>query len=141
MGFVQMAFSSSQILGLPIGLYLANRWSWHAPFLMIVALSFSVGIAIVVFMKPVRDHLRIQSDRSAFEHLRKTISQPRYLKAFGATTLLATGGFMLMPFGSAFGVNNLGIALEQLPLLYLITGLCGMISGPLAGKLSDQIGK
>ena len=30
--------------------------------------------------------------------------------AFATTMLLATGGFMLMPFGSAFTVNNLGIA-------------------------------
>lgn len=32
MGFVQMAFSASQILGIPIGLYLADRWGWHIPF-------------------------------------------------------------------------------------------------------------
>ena len=35
MGFVQMAFASSQVMGLPIGLYLANQWGWHAPFLLI----------------------------------------------------------------------------------------------------------
>ncbi len=141
MGFVQMAFATSQVMGLPIGLYLANQWDWHAPFLMIVGLSAAVGISIVLYMKPINEHLKIQSDHTAFGHLRKTLSQPRYLKAFGATTLLATGGFMLMPFGSAFGVNNLGISLGQLPLLYLITGLCGMAAGPFVGKLSDQIGK
>jgi hypothetical protein len=30
MGFVQMAFAASQVLGLPIGLLLANRFGWHA---------------------------------------------------------------------------------------------------------------
>ncbi|HMI68166.1 MAG TPA: MFS transporter, partial [Cyclobacteriaceae bacterium] len=69
------------------------------------------------------------------------ISQPVYLRAFGATTLLATGGFMLMPFGTAFGVNNLGLTLEQLPILYMVTGIFSMMMGPLIGKLSDQIGK
>jgi MFS family permease len=48
---------------------------------------------------------------------------------------------MLMPFGSAFSVNNLGITLDQLPMIYMITGLFTMVSGPLAGKLSDSIGK
>jgi predicted MFS family arabinose efflux permease len=71
----------------------------------------------------------------------RTISQPAYLKAFGATTLLATGGFMLMPFGTAFGVNNLGLTLNQLPILYMVTGIFSMAMGPLIGKLSDQIGK
>ena len=141
MGFVQMAFASSQVLGLPIGLYLASHLGWHSPFLMIVGLSSAVGIAIVIYLKPIDAHLKIKSDRSAFAHLSKTISQPAYLRAFGATTLLATGGFMLMPFGTAFGVNNLGLTLDQLPILYMVTGIFSMMMGPLIGKLSDQIGK
>src|SRR6187402_3340136 len=35
MGFLQMGFGASQILGIPIGLYLANAWGWHAPFLWV----------------------------------------------------------------------------------------------------------
>jgi len=141
MGFVQMAFASSQVLGLPIGLYLANLWGWHSPFLMIVGLSVVVGFAIVLYLKPIDAHLKIQLDHTAFEHLVKTVSNLSYLKAFGATTLLATGGFMMMPFGTAFGVNNLGLTFDQLPLLYMVTGIFSMMIGPLVGKLSDQIGK
>lgn len=141
MGFVQMAFSSAQVLGLPAGLFLAARWGWHSPFLMIVGMCAIVGIAIIIYLKPINAHLKIQTERTAFQHLVKTVSTPFYLKAFGATTLLATGGFMMMPFGSAFGVNNLGLTLEQLPLLYMITGIFSMITGPLIGKFSDQIGK
>lgn len=141
MGFVQMAFASSQVLGIPIGLYLANHLGWHSPFFMIVGLSVIIGFLIVIYLKPIDAHLKIPSERSAFQHLRKTISHPPYLRAFAATTLLATGGFMLMPFGSAFGVHNLGISLDQLPPLYLITGICSMIAGPLVGKFSDVIGK
>ena len=141
MGFVQMAFASSQVLGLPIGLYLANLWGWHAPFLLIVAVSIVLGIVIILYMKPIDAHLKIQSDRNAFQHLGKTITRPEYLRAFAATVLLATGGFMLMPFGSAFGINNLGITMDQLPLLYMITGVFTIVTGPLTGKLSDKIGK
>jgi len=46
-----------------------------------------------------------------------------------------------MPFGSAFSVNNLGISLDHLPLIYMITGLCSMAAGPFIGKLSDKYGK
>jgi len=60
---------------------------------------------------------------------------------FLATMLLATGGFMLMPFASAFTVNNQHIALDRLPILYVITGVCSMIFGPLIGRLSDRLGK
>ncbi|MEI6088017.1 MAG: MFS transporter, partial [Bacteroidota bacterium] len=35
MGFMQMGFGASQVLGIPISLYLANAWGWQSPFLMI----------------------------------------------------------------------------------------------------------
>ena len=48
---------------------------------------------------------------------------------------------MLMPFGSAFSVHNLGISRTQLPMLYLITGVFSMAAGPIVGRLSDKKGK
>jgi predicted MFS family arabinose efflux permease len=46
-----------------------------------------------------------------------------------------------MPFGSAFSVNNMGISLKQLPLIYMSTGAVTMVAGPLLGKVADMIGK
>jgi predicted MFS family arabinose efflux permease len=141
MGFVQTAFAASQILGLPAGLYFSNLWGWHAPFLMIVAVSLIVGVLIVIYMQPIDGHLKLQVDRNAFHHLKDTVTTPRYVLAFAATSLLSVGGFMLMPFGSAFTVNNLGIHIEKLPLIYLITGIAAIFIGPLVGKASDLFGK
>lgn len=141
MGFVQTSFAAAQVLGLPIGLYLADQLGWHSPFLMIVGLCIVVGLIMVVYMKPVDAHLKVQSDRNAFQHLGKTVTNSIYIRAFGATALLATGGFMLMPFGADFSVHNLGLTTKQLPLLYGITGACAMVAGPLIGKFADKIGK
>lgn len=141
MGVVQTAFAASQILGLPVGLLLSNHWGWHAPFLMIAGIGAIVGVIIAFGLKPIDAHLKVKNDRNAFVHLLKTVSKPAYLRAFAATIMLATGGFMLMPFGSTFTVNNLGIPMEKLPLLYLVTGVCSIIAGPLVGRLSDSIGK
>ena len=141
MGFVMTAFSASQVLGIPLGLYLSNRWGWHAPFLMIVAVSSAVGVLIAVRLKPIDEHLKAPSDRNALRHLLKTLTEPRYFWAFAATMLLAIGGFMLMPFGSTFSVYNLGIPLEKLPVIYVATGVASFIAGPLLGRMSDSIGK
>ena len=141
MGFVQMAFAASQVLGIPIGLILANKYGWHSPFWMIACFSIVVGIGIFIYLKPIDAHLKIQSERKPLEHLIKTISTPQYLRAFLAVILLSTGGFMLMPLGSAFSTNNLKINIADLPLVYGITGAFSIIFGPLLGKLSDIIGK
>lgn len=141
MGFVQMAFAVSQVMGIPVGLLLANHFGWHSPFFMIVGLALLIVLVIFMYLKPVNEHLKLKSDRNAFQHLLKTLSTPNYIRGFMATVLLATGGFMLMPFGSAFSIHNLGLTQEQLPTLYFITGIFSMIFGPLSGKLSDKIGK
>jgi predicted MFS family arabinose efflux permease len=141
MGYVQMSFAASQVLGLPIGLILANHFGWHSPFWMIGVVAIISWIIISLRMKPVTAHLKSGYETNAFEHLWKTLSRKIYLKGFLATVFLATGGFMLMPFGSAFGINNLKISLADLPLLYGVTGFTTIIFGPLLGKLSDSLGK
>jgi predicted MFS family arabinose efflux permease len=141
MGFVQMAFAASQVLGLPIGLWLANHYGWHSPFWLIVGFGIVVGIFIIQFLKPVTGHLQLKSEKNAFQHLWHTLRKPEYLRGFLATTLLATGGFMLMPFGSAFSIHNLKLTMDELPLLYGVTGVFSIIFGPITGKLSDSIGK
>jgi len=141
MGFVQTAFAASQVLGIPVGLFLANRWNWHVAFGAIVILAILVILSVLLLMRPVNEHLKLQQDRNAFAHLIATVSEPSYTLAFGVTTLLATGGFMLMPFGSAFTVHNLGIDIEHLPTIYLVSGLFSIFTGPLVGRLSDAIGK
>ena len=141
MGFVQMAFATSQVMGIPVGLYFANRVGWHAPFILITAVSLLEFAAIVIYLKPIDAHLKVASERNAFQHMLKTVTKAEYIRAFLFSTLLVTGGYMIMPFGSAFSVNNLGIPMAQLPLLYFITGIFSMAAGPLIGKISDKIGK
>jgi predicted MFS family arabinose efflux permease len=141
MGYVQTAFAASQVLGIPAGLFLSNHWNWHVSFGALVALSIAAMAAVIFLMRPVNGHLLSKQDRNAFRHLTSTISQPHYTLAFLVTTLLATGGYMLMPFGSAYTVNNLGIDIVHLPTIYLVSGLFSIVTGPLVGRASDAFGK
>lgn len=141
MGFVQMAFAASQVLGIPVGLFLANYYGWRAPFWMITCVGVLTAMVIALNLRPVTGHLGTKREVSAFRHLAGTLTRPRYLLAYATTVTLATGGFMLMPFGSTFSVHNLGITMEALPLLYGISGIFTIFFGPLIGRLSDSLGK
>lgn len=141
MGFVQMASAASQVLGIPIGLHLATHINWHAPFLMIAAVSMIVAVAIILKLKPVTAHLQGRHDKNAFIHLWHTASKPDYIRGFGATMLLTTGGFMIMPFSSAFLVNNVLIPETKLSIIFFITGIFTIITGPILGKQADKFGK
>jgi len=141
MGYLQTAFAASQVLGIPFGLFLANHWNWHVAFGAIVVLALAVMAAILLLMRPVNAHLKLKREKNAFAHLIATVAEPNYTLAFGVTTLLATGGFMLMPFGSAYTVHNLGIDIAHLPTIYLVSGLFSIVTGPLVGRASDAFGK
>lgn len=141
MGFVQMGFGASQVLGVPIGLYLANALGWEAPFLMVAGLAVIIALVIMVKLKPVTQHLLLQNKKTAMVHLWHTVAKRDYRIGFAATALLSIGGFMMMPFGSAFAINNLGITAQQLPLLFMVSGVSSLIIMPVVGRLSDKISK
>lgn len=141
MGFIQTSFAASQVLGIPAGLYFSNLWGWHAPFYLIVGVGAAVGAVIFTSLKPVNEHLKLQTDHNAFSHLMGTLLTGRYHISFLVVSMLSIGGFMLMPFGSAFMVGNLRVGLSHLPFIYLVTGLAALVFGPLIGKASDTYGK
>jgi predicted MFS family arabinose efflux permease len=143
MGFVQMSFAVSQVAGIPVGIYLANTLGWHAPFLLIAAMSTGVGLVIARWMRPVDAHLaQATAERHApFDHLRKTLSDLQYRRAFMTTGLLSIGGFLMMPFSSTFMVNNTAVSLAELPLVFMFTGLASIIILPMVGRISDTFGK
>ncbi len=141
MSFVQMAFAGSQILGIPIGLWLADKFNWHATFFMVVVLAIVIGIAIVFKLRPLTEHLKLQSKNNALQHLWGTIKKRDYRIGYLATAMLSMGGFMLMPFTSAFIVNNVHISQSDLPIIFLFTGISSIIIMPIIGVLTDKIDK
>lgn len=141
MGFIQMGFGASQVLGIPIGLYVANKWVWEAPFFLIVALSILIAVLIFLYLRPVNAHLALQQENKPLVHLWNTLKNKEYRIGFVATTFLSVGGFMMMPFGTIFAVNNLGVHPDQLPLLFMVSGVTSLIFMPFIGKLSDKMNK
>jgi len=141
MAYMQMAFGASQVLGIPISLYIANHWGWQSPFLMIVVLAIIIWLIIVLKLQPVNKHLEVKSEKNPITHLWHTIRLREYRIGFLSTALMSLGGFMMMPWGSVFAVNNLGVTNEQLPILFMVGGVSALIIMPLVGKLSDKFDK
>ncbi|PYS87098.1 MAG: MFS transporter [Acidobacteria bacterium] len=141
MGYLQMGFGASQVLGIPIGLFIANVWGWQSPFLAIVVLASAIWLTIMLRMEPINEHLKVKNDKNALTHLLHTLTSSRYRLGFLATAFLMLGGFMMMPWGSAFAVNNLLVGQEKLPILFMVAGVASLVIMPVVGRLSDKIDK
>jgi len=138
---MQMGFGTSQVLGIPISLFIANSYGWQSPFFMIVGIATIIWLVILVKLKPITQHLEIENKENALLHLWHTISQRNYRIGFMATALMSLGGFMIMPWGSVYAINNLHVTKEQLPILFMIAGIATLLIMPIIGKLSDKIDK
>jgi predicted MFS family arabinose efflux permease len=141
MGFMQMGFGLSQIVGIPLSLFIADMYNWQTPFYLIVGLSVGMLLAILMALKPINAHLALKQENSAFKHLLATIKNRNYRIGFMATAFMSLGGYFMMPWGSAFAVNNIGISQKELPLLFMIVGISTFMIMPLIGILADKINK
>lgn len=140
MGYVQMSFAVSQVAGIPFGIYLANMFGWHAPFFFIVGISIPALAAIVRWMNPITEHLQRSTETNIYTHFKTTLLHRQYQIAFAATALLSLGGFMLMPFSTAFLVHNVGVTMHDLPVVFMVTGAAILVVLPVVGRLGDEIG-
>lgn len=141
MGFMQMGFGLSQIVGIPLSLFIADMYNWQTPFYLIVGLSVGMLLAILMALKPINAHLALKRENSAFKHLLATIKNRNYRIGFLATAFMSLGGYFMMPWGSAFAVNNVGISQKELPFLFMVVGVSTFMIMPLIGILADKINK
>ena len=141
MGFMQMGFGLSQIVGIPLSLFIADMYHWQTPFYLIVGLSVGMLLAILLALKPINAHLTLKRENSAFKHLLATIKNRNYRIGFMATAFMSLGGYFMMPWGSAFAVNNVGVSQKELPLLFMIVGISTFMIMPLIGWIADKVNK
>lgn len=142
MGVVMGSFSVASVVGVPFSLELANRISWHAPFVFLGLLSFLVWVLIVAFMAPMRGHLLSKAARSpkrdTFLRILRTPAQCWALVFLGSIVL---GQFTVIPFLSQSYVANAGLPESKLSYIYLFGGICSFAASPLVGWLADKTSK
>jgi predicted MFS family arabinose efflux permease len=138
---MQMGFGLSQIVGIPLSLYIAAEYHWQTPFYLIVGLSIGMLLAILLALKPINAHLALKREHSAFSHLLATIKNRNYRIGFMATAFMSLGGYFMMPWGSAFAVNNVGLSQKDLPLLFMIVGISTFMIMPFIGWIADKVNK
>lgn len=140
LGVVMSGFSLATVLGLPFGLGLANRFSWHAPFVMLAALSTGVLLLARVALPPMRGHIATRRPHSPLVEMRSVLQRPMHLRALALTVVMMFAGFSVIPFISPFLVGNVGVREADLVYIYLVGGAFTLFTGPLTGRLADRFG-
>jgi DHA1 family inner membrane transport protein len=140
MGIIMTAFSAAAALGVPVGLFLAQKFTWETPFFVVVGAGVITWVLLWYYLPPVRDHLKIPKSQrgEAFWALLKNANAGWALLFM---FMLVLGHMIVVPLLSPYLVHNLGLPEEHLSLVYLIGGCLTIFTSPYVGRLADRIGR
>ncbi|GEO02709.1 MFS transporter [Adhaeribacter aerolatus] len=140
-GKVMAAFSVASIAGIPVGLYLASRLNWHAPFFLLTGLSVLVLIIAFLVLPAMRGHLTNAVKTKPLAVVGEILQNKNLLWALSLMVMLTLAGFTVVPFISPYLVSNVGFAEGDLAYMYMFGGLASVITSQIAGRLADKFGK
>ena len=138
---VAAAFSLSTVAGVPLSLWLANYFQWRAPFFLIallVCLFLFIGLKV---LPELRLHISAKKQLHPFAALYTVLQDRNHLRALLFSALIIFSGFTVIPYITLYAVGNLGIALHDIPYIYLFGGAATLFSARRIGHWADLRGK
>lgn len=138
MGKVMGSFAFAAILGVPLGLEIANYAGWWAPFVAVAGAGALTALAVRFLLPSMRGHLakKCTIDRTMWRLVAHRLPQQAFIM-MAATT---TAAFMIIPNISAHVQLNMHYPRDGLGMLYLCGGVASLVCMRVAGKLADRVG-
>jgi predicted MFS family arabinose efflux permease len=142
MGAVMSSFSIASTIGVPFSLYLANIFSWHAPFLLVGFLGVIIIPLINKYVPAMNAHISKRNEGiSKFDVLKTVWQNPSQKLALLFSGLIMMGHFLIIPFINPYLEFNNGYSKAQTPMVYLVGGIAAFFAANVLGKASDRHGK
>lgn len=140
-GSVAAAFSVSTVAGVPLSLWLSNHFNWRAPFIMIAVLVVAFMIIGAQVLPELRLHISAKKQAHPFAAIFTVLRDANHLHALLFSALIIFSGFTVIPYITIYTVGNIGISLQDIPLIYLIGGTATLFTARLIGRWADASGK
>jgi MFS transporter, DHA1 family, inner membrane transport protein len=141
MGIVMGAFAIASIAGVPLSIYLANKISWHAPFIALSAIGLLLVPLILRIIPSLTSH--IGTSKYGFDKavITSIFNDRNQFIALVFSGLMMMGHFMIIPFINPFLEFNLGYSRDFAPNVYLVGGIAALIASRVLGQMADKFGK
>ncbi|MDD5295415.1 MAG: MFS transporter [Rhodocyclaceae bacterium] len=140
-GLVSTAFSMSTVAGVPLSLWLANRFSWRAPFFLIATLSLMFILVGIRILPELRHHLSAEKRSHLLSATFAVLGDMNHLRALLYSALIIFSGFTVIPYITVYAVNNVAISPHDIPFVYLAGGAATLITARFIGHWADKRGK
>lgn len=137
-GAITSAFAVASIVGLPLGLLLADAYGRGAPFVALAAFSGAVWVVAWVRLPAVRGHL--SADRpNPLTEFAAVAREPNHLWAFVFSFFLVLGSFTVAAFIGPYFTSTNGWTEKDLAVIYLVAGVGTLIGMNVVGRMADRM--
>ena len=140
-GVIATAFSVSTVAGVPLSLWLANHFQWRAPFIFIALLSLLFIVVGFRILPELHHHLSKERRAHPFSAMFEVLRDANHLKALVYSSLIIFSGFTVIPFITVYAVGTVGIAAQDIPMVYLFGGAATLFTARQIGHWADRRGK
>lgn len=142
MGWIMGGFFLALILAVPLGAFLAGAVGWDRMFLALSGLAALVGVGILL-LPPPREETRSQrlSLRAVAGTYRALLGDPRVLGVLAMSFSVGLAMTMFSVYSSPWLAETFGLDVTHRGLVYAAGGPAVLIGGPLAGRLSNHLGR
>ena len=141
MSVVMTSFSVSTVAGVPLGLFLAAHFNWHAPFVGIAVLVGLLALGAWQTLPRLDAHLHHPERVSVWRGIGQVVAETNHLKAFAVSGLMMFAAFSVIPYITIYLQSNAGMQASEVPWIYLCGGVATLLSARVFGRLTDQVGK
>jgi predicted MFS family arabinose efflux permease len=142
-GWVMSGAAFGQIVGIPLGIVLAARWGFRAPF-YIFAVTMAATVLLLFWGVPQPNVRRVAaplSVRKAATDYVAMLRRPEIAWAALAFFMMFLGVSIFVIYLPTWLEREVGISGDQIALMFLVGGIANVVTGPQAGRLSDRIGR
>ncbi len=140
-GTVLSSFAIASVVGVPLGLFLAEKFSWNAIFFFNALLSFLVWISLLFGLPSMNAHLSLQASQRISEQAKAILTSRSNFSAFLVTALIAMASYAVIPFINPFLASNRGLSDSEIRTLYIVGGVLTFLVSYPTGWLADRFGK
>ncbi len=142
-GWIMSGIAMGQILGIPLGTFLADLHGFKFPFILFGGI---MGLTtILIFFKLPQPDVELQISKITFKTTFKkyaNLLSQKDIKAVAVSYLLMFLSLSIfLIYLPAWLIKEFDISLSEIGWLFFAGGIVNAITGPNAGKLSDKIGR
>ena len=142
-GWIMSGIAMGQILGIPLGTLLADIMGFRIPFVLfgaIMALTY-----ILILFKVPQPNVTLSTDRvtlkGSFEKYVILLKRSEVRAVAFAYTLMFLSISVFVVYLPTWLEDTFGVSGKAIASLFFVGGIANVITGPIAGKISDRIGR